>query len=337
MDWEAIKRAARLLEEGKVVAFPSETVYGLGADAENPEAVANVYKAKGRPADHPLIVHIAPSGKIEYWAEYVPPEAYQLIEAFWPGPLTLIVKRAAHVPEIVAGGQDTVAVRCPAHPVTQALLTEFKAGLGGLVGPSANKFGHVSPTTAAHVKEEFHDTPLVSAVLDGGESEIGIESTILDVSRVETHGIVMLRPGQITIDQIEEAIGLEVHAPDSAAPRVSGSLKSHYAPNTPVVQVPVEQLKVVVQGLKQAHKKIALIARQSPALMVDEQLQLPEDVMAYARRLYAALRDMDHSDVDIILVEKLPEDTRWLGVNDRLRRAAYDSLHILADWGIEAK
>lgn len=335
MDWEAIKRAARQLEEGKVVAFPTETVYGLGADAENPEAVANVYKAKGRPADHPLIVHIAPSGKIEYWAESVPPEAYQLIEAFWPGPLTLVVKRDPHIPAIVAGGQDTVAVRCPAHPVAQALLTEFKSGLGGLVGPSANKFGHVSPTTAAHVREEFKDTPLVADVLDGGESSIGIESTILDVSRIDTHGVVMLRPGLITVDQIEEVLGVEVHAPDQTAPRASGTLKSHYAPNTPVVQVDVDQLPDIVKGLKAIHKKVALIARTSPVTMVDEQLQMPADSAEYARRLYAALRDMDHSDADIILVEKLPEDTSWLGINDRLRRAAYDSLHILADWGIK--
>lgn len=336
MDWEAIKRAARKLEEGKVVAFPTETVYGLGADAENPEAVAHVYKAKGRPADHPLIVHIAPAGKIDYWASYVPPEAYQLIEAFWPGPLTLVVKRDPHVPEIVSGGQDSVAIRCPSHPVAQALLSEFKSGLGGLVGPSANKFGHVSPTTADHVREEFKDTPLVDYVLDGGESEVGIESTILDVSRIETHGVVLLRPGQITVDQIEEVIGMEVHAPDRTAPRASGTLKSHYAPNTPVVQAEAQQLESIVQGLKLAGKKVALIARTAPVLMVDEQLQMPEDAAEYARRLYAALRDMDHSDADIILVEKLPENNAWLGVNDRLRRAAYDAQHILADWGINA-
>lgn len=336
MDWEAIKRAARKLEAGKVVAFPTETVYGLGADAENPEAVANVYKAKGRPADHPLIVHIAPTGKLDYWAEYVPPEAYQLTEAFWPGPLTLVVKRASHVPDIVSGGQDSVAVRCPAHPIAQALLTEFKSGLGGLVGPSANKFGHVSPTTAAHVREEFHDTPLVDDVLDGGESSVGIESTILDVSRIETHGVVMLRPGLITVDQIEEVLGMAVQAPDQTAPRASGSLKSHYAPNTPVVQLPVSQLADVINALKSAGKKVALIARTAPVLMVDEQLQMPADAADYARRLYAALRDMDHSDADIILVEKLPDNTSWLGINDRLRRAAYDSLSILADWDIKA-
>lgn len=334
MDWEAIKAAARKLEEGKIVAFPTETVYGLGADAENPEAVANIYKAKGRPANHPVIVHIAPEAKIEYWAETVPPEAYQLIEAFWPGPLTLIVKRAAHVPDIVSGGQDSVGVRCPSHPVAQALLREFKSGLGGLAGPSANKFGHVSPTTAEHVREEFKDTPLVDAVLEGGESEVGIESTILDVSRVDTHGVVLLRPGQITVDQIEEVLGTIIHAPDLSAPRASGTLKSHYAPNTPVVQIAVENMTEVAAALKKAHKRVAVIARTASALLVDEQLQMPENAPDYARRLYAALRDMDHSDADIILVESLPVTTQWQGVNDRLRRAAYDSLDILNQWHI---
>jgi L-threonylcarbamoyladenylate synthase len=184
---DAIVTAAQALEAGRLVAFPTETVYGLGADAENPAAVADIYKAKGRPSDHPVIVHVAPGADIRYWAKDIPHEADQLIAAFWPGPLTLILKRADHIPDAVSGGQDTVGIRCPSHPVAQQLLLAFKNGKGGVAAPSANKFGHVSPTLAQHVTEEFAQEilpgGLIAAVLDGGQSEVGIESTIVDLSR----------------------------------------------------------------------------------------------------------------------------------------------------------
>ncbi|MEA5098030.1 MAG: L-threonylcarbamoyladenylate synthase, partial [Burkholderiaceae bacterium] len=183
---DMIRRAAAILESGGLVAFPTETVYGLGADAENPQAVAKIYAAKERPANHPLIVHLAPEADVAYWASEVPEAAKKLIAAFWPGPLTLILKKTAHVPDAATGGQDTVGLRCPSHPVAQALLRAFKHGQGGVVAPSANKFGHVSPTTAQHVQEEFGDDLAIGLILDGGQSEVGIESTILDLSRWET-------------------------------------------------------------------------------------------------------------------------------------------------------
>lgn len=177
-----LDQAVQLLEAGELVAFPTETVYGLGADAENPEAVARIYAAKGRPSNHPIIVHVVDGGDISYWVDDVPPAAQALIDAFWPGPLTLILKRAAHIPAAVAGGQDSIGLRCPSHPVAQALLSRFKRGRGGIAAPSANKFGQVSPTTAQHVRDEFGDAVFV---LEGDGVEVGIESTIVDLSRLE--------------------------------------------------------------------------------------------------------------------------------------------------------
>jgi L-threonylcarbamoyladenylate synthase len=327
IDLVAVQLAARKLEAGKLVAFPTETVYGLGADAENPAAIADIYAAKGRPANHPVIVHIAPEADIGYWAAHVPAEATKLIAAFWPGPLTLIVKRAAHIPDTVAGGQDSIGVRCPSHPVAQALLREFKGGRGGVAGPSANKFGHVSPTTAQHVRDEFAQTPLVDYVLDGGQSDVGIESTILDVSRVDTHGVVLLRPGQISIDDVARVLGVVPNLPDVAAPRASGTLDAHYAPHTPVTQVAPEAVAATLAAL--SGKKIAVITRTIRVDAVHAQFAMPQAAAAYAHDLYAALRNMDQTGADVIVVEALPQDAQWQGVNDRLRRAAHDSAGIL--------
>ena len=332
IDHAAIMLAARKLEQGALVAFPTETVYGLGGDAENPAAIAAIYAAKGRPANHPVIVHVAPEADIGYWAAMVPVEARRLIASFWPGPLTLILKRAAHIPDAVAGGQDSVGLRCPAHPVAQALLREFRGGKGGVAGPSANKFGHVSPTTAAHVREEFGDdasSPL-AYVLDGGQSEVGIESTIVDLSRIDTHGPVLLRPGQVTAAQIAAVLGMMPSSPDAGAPRASGTLDAHYAPHTPVVQVEPADLGDVLQRLAHKGKQVALIhhgptdgtlrARRLMAAQADE----------YAHDLYAALRDMDHAGADLIVIEAPPSTAQWQGINDRLRRAAFDSQGMLA-------
>jgi L-threonylcarbamoyladenylate synthase len=332
---EQIEFAAHELELGHLVAFPTETVYGLGADAENPAAVARIYQAKERPSDHPVIVHLAPGANIGYWAMDIPEQAHVLIKAFWPGPLTLILKRAGHIPDAVSGGQDSIGLRCPSHPVAQALLRCFKGGKGGVAAPSANKFGHVSPTTAQHVLTEFEletaPSGLITAVLDGGQSAVGIESTIIDLTRLETLGPVLLRPGHITVSQIKAVLGVTPVSPDAAAPRVSGSLNAHYAPNTPVVLIAAGQLDDYLQRLLDAGKRVALMgsldSTMRPQLAAWQ--QLPDDPVAYAHDLYAALRSLDQASADVILVQALPDDAAWQGINDRLRRAAFDSLGIM--------
>jgi L-threonylcarbamoyladenylate synthase len=332
-DAETIRAAAALLAEGKLVAFPTETVYGLGADAENPDAVRAIFAAKGRPADHPLIVHVARNADLQHWAREVPLQARQLIDAFWPGPLTLILPRASHVPSVVAGGQDSIGLRCPSHPVAQALLAAFKNGQGGIAGPSANRFGHVSPTTAQHVLDEFGpmgDSPL-ACVLDGGQSEVGIESTIIDLSRLNTQGAVLLRPGRISAAQIAEVLGDMPAMPDRAAPRVSGSLDAHYAPNTPLALVGTEQLTEILQRLSARGRRFALMYYTQGAAHSEAAVRLPlsADPQAYAHALYATLRTLDAKSCELILVEQPPQDERWQGVNDRLRRAAFDSAGVL--------
>ncbi|MTW11729.1 threonylcarbamoyl-AMP synthase [Pseudoduganella eburnea] len=327
-----IAAAAAALEAGALVAFPTETVYGLGADAENPAAVAKIYAAKGRPQDHPVIVHIAPGADLDYWTTEVAPEARALASHFWPGPLTLILKRNAHIPDAVSGGQDTVGIRCPSHPVAMQLLQAFKGGKGGVAAPSANKFGNVSPTTAQHVRDEFHDEVgqgnVIDSVLDGGSSQVGIESTILDMSRLATHGPVLLRPGHITAQQIAGVIGAMPRQPDQAAPRASGTLESHYAPKAPVALLPTGDIEKVLAELKLRGRSAALI-HYTPFALTQANVALPAEPKGYAYGVYAALRAMDLEQVDVILVEAPPADDAWLGVNDRLRRAAFGSTGII--------
>jgi L-threonylcarbamoyladenylate synthase len=323
-----IERAARALEAGLLVALPTETVYGLGADAENPAAVASIYAAKGRPQDHPVIVHIAPGADLDHWAADIPAEARQLAAAFWPGPLTMILKRAAGIPDCVSGGQDTVGIRCPSHPVAVQLLQAFKGGQGGIAAPSANKFGHVSPTTAQHVRDEFGDDPRLALVLDGGASDVGIESTIVDLSRLNTVGPVLLRPGHISADAIAAVIGCQPARPDEAAPRASGTLESHYAPRTPVALRATAGLAATVAQLHGAGRKVALIHYSAPPPN-DAAVSMPAMPEGYAQALYAALRTLDGAQADIILVETPPQDAPWHGVNDRLRRAAHGASGIV--------
>jgi L-threonylcarbamoyladenylate synthase len=242
-DQTLIAQAATVLSTGGLVAFPTETVYGLGADAENVHAIQLIYQAKGRPQNHPVIVHVAVNANLQHWATDIPDQAYALIKAFWPGPLTLILKRQHSVPAQVSGGQDTIGLRCPAHPVAQALIQSLAAlkpnGQAGVAAPSANLFGHVSPTSADHVRAEF-PTQVAQGmpVLEGGTSEVGIESTIIDLSRVQNgQGVFLLRPGRITALQIEAVLGEKIQGVDANAPRVSGSLKAHYAPRTPIMLV----------------------------------------------------------------------------------------------------
>lgn len=321
-------QAAAILGSGGLVAFPTETVYGLGADAENPAAVARIYAAKGRPHDHPVIVHLAPDADLSYWAADIPAEAHALAAAFWPGPLTMILKRAANIDAAVSGGQDTVGLRCPSHPVAIALLQAFKDGRGGIAAPSANKFGNVSPTTAQHVRDEFGADGTVALVLDGGQSEVGIESTIVDLSRLATHGPVLLRPGHISAEAIAAVIDQLPSAPDAAAPRASGTLESHYAPHTPVAMQDSATLRQTLAELAAAGRKVALI-HYSDMPSTHAALRLPATPDGFAHALYAALRAMDGQGADLILVEAPPQGGAWLGVNDRLRRAAHGSTGIV--------
>jgi L-threonylcarbamoyladenylate synthase len=334
----AIDAAARALEQGALVAFPTETVYGLGADAENPDAVAAIYAAKGRPQDHPVIVHLAPDAPLDYWAADIPREAHALAEAFWPGPLTMILKRAPNIPDAVSGGQDTVGLRCPSHPVAIALLRAFKGGKGGVAAPSANKFGAVSPTLAGHVRDEFGQDGLVAMVLDGGASTVGIESTIVDLSRLVSHGPVLLRPGQISAEAIAAVIDRlpcapDAHSADPTAPRASGTLESHYAPHTPVAMQDGATLRQTLSALAAAGRKVALIHYSDTPLEAmpspHAALRLPATPEGFAHALYAALRAMDGRGADLILVEAPPQEGAWLGVNDRLRRAAHGSTGIV--------
>jgi L-threonylcarbamoyladenylate synthase len=328
--------AAQQLEQGRLVAFPTETVYGLGADAENPQAVAAIYTAKGRPSNHPVIVHLAPEADLLHWVKEVPAAAQQLIDAFWPGPLTLILKRAEHIPDAVSGGQDTIGVRCPSHPVAQALLRQFKGGQGGVAAPSANKFGHVSPTMAQHVRNEFPEecaNGMIASVLDGGQSDVGIESTIVDMSRLATHGPVLLRPGHISAHDIQTVLGQAPQSADQKAPRVSGALDSHYAPATPVVIVQAEHLASLLEQLSLMHKSVTLISTNASIMSAYSCLvgvkNLGLDPVAYAHDIYASLRELDQLNSRVILIEALPQDEAWKGVNDRLNRAAFDSTGFL--------
>lgn len=327
----AIMRAARALAAGELVAFPTETVYGLGADSEQPAAVARIYAAKQRPVNHPVIVHVAPGADLHYWVTNVPDVAQRLIDAFWPGPLTLILRRAAHIPDAVSGGQASIGLRCPAHPVAQALLTAFAAtkpsGQGGVAAPSANRFGHVSPTFARHVQVDFPDLVAQGMpLLDGGMSRVGIESTILDLSGLAEGRLpTLLRPGHVSAKQLARVLGQVPAAPDAAAPRASGTLKAHYAPRTPLELADPMRLGALVtgDGVDAGAWWVILSYTAAPAGL-DPRLRwhtLPADPDAYAHDLYAALRDLDAAGYDRIVVQRPPVDAAWQAVNDRIGRA----------------
>lgn len=307
-------RAVALLRAGELVAFPTETVYGLGADASNPEAVHKIFAAKHRPTNHPLIVHLADAAQLPDWACEIPDEARVLAKAFWPGPMTLILKKQPHVPDAATGGQDTIGLRVPDHPVALEMLRAFG---GGVAGPSANRFGHVSPTTAQHVRDEFGDA--VSLVLDGGPSQVGIESTIIDLSRDE---IVILRPGMIGARAIGAVLGKmpRGRVANEHAPRVSGSLSAHYAPHT--------RMRFASRAeIEAAAKDCAVLshATEYPQGRYAMCIEAPFDPAGYARELYANLRALDVSGAREILVEALPADQDWDAIYDRLGRAVTGS------------
>ena len=310
-----VEAGARLLREGGLVAFPTETVYGLGADASNCAAVAKIFALKGRPADHPLIVHVGSWESLREWARDVPPAAFALAESFWPGPLTMILKRAARVPDAVTGGQDSVGLRCPSHPMAQELLGEFaRIGSGAIAAPSANKFGHVSPTTAEHVRDEFGAGLLI---LDGGACEVGLESTIVDLSRGAP---VLLRPGAVTREDIARVMGIDPRDRDVEAPRASGTLAAHYAPATAMALLGAQALDREVRSLE----NVAVLAlREAPyAARATTWIDAGSDPARYGHDLYANLRKLDASGAKRILVESPPATVEWEAVNDRLMRAA---------------
>lgn len=312
-----IAEAVAILRAGGLVAFPTETVYGLGADARNPEAIRRLFAAKGRPADHPVIVHLASADAMPVWASRVPPAARALAAAFWPGPLTMVLPRAAHVLDLVTGGQETVALRVPSHPIAQALLEVFG---DGIVAPSANRFGRLSPTRAAHVRAELGDA--VDLILDGGPTDVGVESTIVDLSGERP---ALLRPGGITPAQLAAVLGAPPDAPHAASPRASGTLPSHYAPRTPLEVVETERIERRIAELAQTGERVGILARDDAASHAPGVAwhRAPSIAAEYAHALYATLRELDTRGYDRILVEAVPDDDAWLAIRDRLHRAAY--------------
>lgn len=315
----AVRRAAELLAAGELVAFATETVYGLGARADDAAAVARIFAAKGRPADHPLIVHLADDAAVATFAAAVPPAARRLMAAFWPGPLTLILPRRAGVAAAAAGGQDSIGLRLPSHPVAQALLHEAaRLGVAGVAAPSANRFGRVSPTRAEHVRDEFGDA---LAVLDGGPCEVGIESTIVDCTQPEP---ALLRPGQLGRAAIEAVLGQPLAAPDARSPRAPGTLASHYAPAAPVrLFDPSASPRPWEAGDAGAAGVVAVYSRVAPpAGSAWLHKAMPADAAAVAHQLFAVLRDFDAAGASLIWVELPPPGGNWDGVRDRLQRAA---------------
>jgi L-threonylcarbamoyladenylate synthase len=312
---EEIEKAATILRAGGLVAFPTETVYGLGADASNSAAVRKIFAAKGRPQDHPLIVHVADVSELKHWAAEVPRSAWLLAEKFWPGPLTLVLPKARQVPTAVTGGQDTIALRVPSHPVAQRLLKAFG---GGIAAPSANRFGRISPTTAQHVREDLGQD--VDLVIDGGPCTVGIESTIVDLTGPQP---VVLRPGHVNSKQIEDALLIQLSASTPASPRAPGTLPVHYAPRTPLKAVSADMLDAFLRKDAAAVPTAVLARRGRPRDTKAALWQVaPTTADEYGQQFYALLRRLDNAGCGLIVVELPPELTEWAAVRDRLDRAA---------------
>jgi L-threonylcarbamoyladenylate synthase len=311
--------AAATLRRGGLVAFPTETVYGLGADASNPDAVGRLFEVKGRPADHPVIVHLGDAAALDDWSEALSPEARKLADAYWPGPLTLVLARSPHVLDAVTGGHDRVGLRVPDQPIALALLRAFG---GGIAAPSANRFGRVSPTTARDVRDDLG--PDVDVILDGGPCRVGVESTIVDCS---DSGPALLRLGGVPREDIEALLGAPIAIRASGETPAPGTLSSHYAPAATVVVAERAAIAARATSLLAAGKRVALLALAPPdglpeGLVV---LEPPIDVSAYAQVLYARLRDADRQGIDVVLAVAPPDVGVGAAVADRLARAAGSS------------
>lgn len=328
-----LEQAAQTLQAGQLVALPTETVYGLGADADQDNACRAIFAAKGRPTNHPLIVHVSSTTAAAHYAREIPDFAQQLIRTYWPGPLTIIVKRRVGIANAAAAGQDTIGLRCPAHPVAQALLKAFEhLGGHGIAAPSANQFGRTSPTTARHVQEAFADKHncAPAMILDGGACEVGIESTIIDCSSPK---MVLLRPGILTPDELEKAAGKPLEIADifdETTPKAPGTLPSHYAPKAKIRLMSGEEIRTalgIIGSVKPTktfrlgvYAKKLTQKQKIPHILTRP---MPESAASVAHELFAVLHDFDAQGVDLIWIEKPPEeDPQWIGVIDRLERAA---------------
>lgn len=304
-----LDRAARILRAGGLVAFPTETVYGLGADATQPSAVAKIFAAKGRPSEHPVIVHLADTSWLTRWAAVVPPAANALAKAFWPGPLTLILRRSGDVPDVVTGGGDTVGLRMPAHPVAQGLIERLGRAVAA---PSANRFGRISPTRAEHVAEELGGR--IDLIVDGGPCEVGVESTIVDLSGASPR---LLRFGGVALEAIEDVLGATLAAGSEDAPRAPGTLDSHYAPDARTLVLPRQALLDAAQA-----GDASLVLEHCPERLGSRCRALPAEPVAAAHAFYADLRGLDAMRPERILIELPPDTPPWRTVRDRMFRAA---------------
>lgn len=320
-----IASAVKLLEASEVIAFPTETVYGLGADVTNPTAIKKIYKIKQRPTNHPLIVHIGNIAQLNNWAQEIPDIAWKLANKFWPGPLTLILQRTHLISDLVTGGQNTVGIRIPAHPVALALLKALGPHKA-LAAPSANRFGHISPTTAEHVRQEFDQQ--VPMILDGGACEIGLESTIISFEH-ETAKI--LRPGGISLSALESVLNKPAILTRSKKVdiRTSGNLPMHYAPTTPLTTDNNEAIWKTAQELASKGLRSIVICWshthiEKPNSPLIQQYIMPSDPIDYGRKLYATLRQYDDTSFDQILIETPPNHSSWLAIADRLKRASHN-------------
>src|SRR5215831_6607381 len=311
-----IQAAVEALRNGELVAFPTETVYGLGADAGNPMAVRKIFELKGRPATHPVIVHLRDVSQLQRWVRQLPEEAKVLASKFWPGPLTLVLNRAPAVGDVITGGQDTVAVRIPSHPIARQLLEGFG---GGIAAPSANRYGHVSPTRADHVRDEFGKN--VKIVLDGGDCKVGLESTIVACVGDQPR---LLRPGAITLSQLRTVVPNIVEGADPSAPRAPGSSPRHYSPHTPVALVPSRRLVDVMREFTDQREKVAVLSLRPPstANRYMTWINAGSRFEQYARNLYSNLRTLDKVGAKVLLVEEVPAGEQWDAIRDRLKRAA---------------
>lgn len=314
-----IQTAVNILKRGGLVAIPTETVYGLGADASNESAIRKIFAAKERPFDHPLIVHLANIDQLSVWAREISPAAYKLATACWPGPLTMILKKQPQVLDVVTGHQDTVGIRIPRHPVAQELLTAFGQGIAA---PSANKFTHISPTTAQAVQEELGDK--VDLILDGGACEVGLESTIIDMTQAMP---VILRPGMITAEEIAKILDLPVHMGSSEhkdIPRVPGMHHLHYAPTTHTIMLATTDIPSWIKQLNPQDLPVALIHRQhisSVDTSAIHTIKMPDDAASFAHDLYHVLRTLDQQQFKLIVIEEVPLTNEWDAIRDRLNKA----------------